>query len=231
MKKQPISVIRFIFIFSSFLLIVNCASVKLSDSWTSDKFEDTKSKKILVIGRSDDSETRKQYEDLLVQKLKSENVNAFASNQLFPDLREKENLSDEEKNSIVQKFASNGIEGIVLIALKDTKVTYVDENLSPKSDQMTYNKGRYGLSFADYYNVHSIEYLSKDIVRGNVENLSTTKENPSYSTYILEVVVYDITLDKTEQLVGAYEVEAKEPKSAEQVLNNFTKIISKQFKK
>lgn len=214
------------------VLLTNCASVKLSDSWTSNDFEKTKNKKMLIVARSDDKEVRKTYEDELVKQLKTENINAVSALNMFPDLKENKNISETDKSRIVKQFTDAGIETIMLIALKDTKVTYVDNGVSSSSDPMIYNKGKYGLSFADYYNVHSIEYLSKDLRRNNpTEDINMPVESMSYSTYVIEAVVYDITLKANNQLVGSYEVEAKDPKSAEQVLNNFTKLIAKEFKK
>ncbi len=212
------------------MFITNCASVKLANSWNSENFDTTKARKILVVARDNDMDVRTSYENAMVSKLKEEGVDVVAAYELFPDLKENKNRSQEEIDAIVKNFKSKGINAIILTALKDTKV----EESQPQSNSNNYistaNIGKYGISFTDYYNVHSIEYISRGLkpVYNDNQDLVT---HLSSATYILEAVVYDLALAKKEQLVGVFEIEATDPSSGKQVLNKFATLISKQFKK
>ncbi|WP_303315737.1 hypothetical protein Q4Q34_14265 [Flavivirga abyssicola] len=211
------------------MFVTNCASVKLADSWNSENFDTTKTRKILVVARDNDMGIRSSYEKAMVLKLKEKGVDAIAAFELFPDLKEKNNRSQEEIDALVRNFKSKGINAIMLTALKDTKI---EESL-PQNNSNNYistaNIGKYGISFTDYYNMHSIEYISRGLkpVYNDNQDLRTQL---SSTTYILEAVVYDLALAKKEQLVGVFEIEATDPSSGKKVLNKFTTLISKQFK-
>ncbi len=209
--------------------MTNCVSVKLANSWNSENFDTTKTRKILVVSRDNDMDVRTSYENAMASKLKEEGVNAVAACELFPDLKENKNRSEEEIDAIVKNFKSKGINAIILTALKDTKIEESQSQSNSNNYISTANIGRYGISFTDYYSVHSIEYISKGLkpVYNDNQDLGTKL---SSTTYVLEAVVYDLALAKKEQLVGVFEIEATDPSSGKKVLNKFTTLISKQFK-
>ena len=196
------------------LLIVNCSSAKLSNSWTSTNFDKTKKQKLLIIARSNDFDVRKSYEDELVLKLKELDVNAVAAYELCPYLKEKVNRSQEELNSLIQDFRNNGIEGILLTNLKNTKTESIDPTVKSNDNSLS-QKGKYGISFTDYYNINSIEYLNSNLKPINQKkefDYNTTAFDST--TYTLEVILYNLSLKDVDQLVGLYEVEVIDPKSA-----------------
>ncbi len=211
------------------MFITNCASVKLANSWNSENFDTTKTRKILVVARDNDMDVRTSYENAMVSKLKEKGVDAVAACELFPDLKENKNRSQEEIDDIVKNFKSKGINVIMLTALKDTKVKESQPKSSSNSPISTANIGRYGISFTDYYSVHSIEYISRGL-KPVYNDTQDTGTKLSSTTYILEAVIYDLSLANKEQLVGVFEIEATDPSSGKKVLDNFTTIISKQFK-
>lgn len=227
MKKTcfKIAVISYITIFT------NCASVQLSDAYTSEGFKESISKKILILARSEDDYIRESYENELVSKLKSQHLDAVSALDMFPDLKVKKDRTQEEKLNILKLFRDSKIEAIVLIALKDTRIDRPETNYNDNSYIPTNSKGKYGISFIDYYNVNSVEYLSAKLKP--IDFTSETENTNFYlksTTYILEAVIYDLTLDDN-QLVGAFEVEAVDPNSAKNVLKSFTSIIAKEFKR
>ena len=94
--------------------------------------------------------------------------------------------------------------------------------------QRSTQKGRYGVSFVDYYNVNSIDYLTSSLRPVDRNEAPEVYDSFLQSTvYTLEAVVYDFSLPKSSQLAGVYEVEVTDPKSAKQVLKRFTSIVSK----
>ncbi len=211
-------------------VLLNCASTKLTETWSSKDFNNTKSKKLLVVARSNDLEVRKAYENELVSRLKNQGVDAEAAHIKFPNLKESKNYSQEEIDAVLSMFNKNGIKSIMLTALKDTKLE-TSKNENNANYGLASMKGRYGVSFTDYYNVHSIEYISGSLKPVyNNDNISENNLALSSTTYVLEAVIYDLTLESDKQLVGVCEIEATNPSSAKQVLNKFTTIVAKQFK-
>ncbi len=212
----------------------NCAPVKLSNAWSSDNFDATKSEKILIIARSNDAEVRQAYENELTSKLKAEGINAVASYKIFPDLKDKASRTKVETEEIVKQFKAKGIQSVMLTALKDTKLMQSTQKEGGNNyNKSTINKGQYGFTFVDYYSVHSIEYISRNLRPNYNANDSNNTEDIvlESTTYILEAALYDLTLEQRNQLVGAYEVQITDPNSGKQVLNKFSNLIVKQFKK
>ncbi|MFI1743086.1 hypothetical protein [Thalassobellus sediminis] len=213
------------------LFVTNCASVKLANSWHSENFDTTKTRKILVVARDNDMDVRTSYENAMVSNLKEEGVDAVSAFEMFPALKENKNRKQEEIEALVESFKSNGINAIMLTALKDTNIEESQPKSTSFSPVSTANVGMYGISFTDYYNVHSIEYISRGLkpVYNDSQDAGTTRL--SSTTYILEAIVYDLTLANKKQLVGVFEIEITDPSSGKQVLNKFTTLISKQFRK
>lgn len=225
-KRVNISLLLSVVIFSS------CVSAKLSKSWSSDNFNASESKKTLVIARSNDMEVRKAYEDKLTSELNNKGINAVSSYKVFPDLKEKLKRSEGEINTIVKNFKSAGIQTIMLMALKDTKTIESVPSKMEYAKSSTVNIGRYGVSFTDYLNIHSVEYINSTLrPLINDSNNSNNEVVLSSTSYLLEAVVYDLLLESKKQLVGAYEVEVIDPKSGNQVLNRFSSLVVKQLKR
>lgn len=224
---------KFITILGIAVMLSSCSSIKLTDSWKSENFDETKKAKILVVARATDIDVREAYEQEIVSKLKTNGIDAIEAYKKFPSLKENKNRSEEETSQIVKMFKEEGINAVLLTALKDTKVQKSTQDTTIDDYMSTGDIGKYGVSFTDYYDVNSIEYLSRNLRPvdnpNNPNDFGLTSELIS-TTYILETVFYNLTLDKKQQLVGVYVIEATDPNSAAQVLKDFTKIISKQFK-
>jgi len=154
-------------------LLSSCASMKLTKNWESNSFENTKKEKILVASRATDIEFRKAFEQEIVSKLKNEGVNAVAAYKTFPDLKDKKNRSEEEINQIVTMFKSKGINAVLSTSLKDTKVLKSSPDKKVSNNTSTANIGKYGVSFAGYYNVSSVEYLSRNLIP--IDDLKNTE--------------------------------------------------------
>ncbi len=128
-------------------------------------------------------------------------------------------------------FKSKGVNAILSTSLKDTKVLKSSPEKKIDNSISTANVGKYGISFTNYYNVNSVEYLGRNLIP--IDDLKDTEPTIELSstTYVIETVLYNLLLEKDKQLVAVYLIEATDPNSASKVLKGFSKIISKQFKK
>lgn len=221
---------RFLVLIPMTVVLSNCASVKLTDNWESKQFSETREKKILVVARATDMDVREAYEQEMVLKLKAKGINAVAAYEAFPSLKESKNRSEEEKSQIVKMFTDEGIHAVLLTALKNTTVQEPSQERLYNDSFSSTRIGEYGISFMSYLDVNSTSYLTKDLIpEDDYINDSGLSHELSSTTYLLEAILYDLTLEKEKQLVGVYHIEATDPKSASQVLKQFVKIVSKQF--
>jgi hypothetical protein len=183
-----------------------------------------------VVAKSDDPEVKKAYEDLLVEKMAKRGFKGLPAYKKFPDLNEQPRQSEEERQDLVDTFKSTGIQAVLVLALKNTRIEQPDIDRESKTTNASPNQRSY-VSFVEYYNVNSTEFLSSSLRPAEPEDDLPSNESKYTSTvYELEAVVYDLEMPLGNQLAGVYEVEAIDPKSAEKVLQKFTNIVSKQLK-
>ena len=205
------------------VLFIGCGSIKLSNSWKSKDFQNITSKKIVVIAKSPDVEIRKSYEAVITKKLNDLGISAVESYKHFPNLEEKEERTQEEINQILGSFSKEGIEGIILTSLKNT-IYQNNTSDSEKLDVPTAYQRKSFFTFKNYADLRELPGLDDLDFDDPVTEMESI-------TYILEALIYDITLEKNEQLVGVNIIEITNPGSGRGVLNKFSKVLSTQFKK
>jgi hypothetical protein len=205
-------------------ILSSCASVKLTDNWKSNDFNSINTEKILVVAKSKDATISKLYEKEMAVRLRTRGIDAIERHLKYPLLSDKEPQTKEEIEKIVQQFKKDGINGIVVTALKDVKVkTKIISEGGYDSYSTSTNKAF--ISFRAYnYDVNSLNTLPA------LETPKTTTVLKS-TTYFLEAVIYNLSLEKEKQLVGILQADVTDPESAEEVLKGFSKIVAKQFKK
>jgi len=208
----------------SFLLIVlfsSCSSIKLLDSWKSEDFKNLGEKKVLVAAKTPDLEIRKSYEKTIVKNLRKSGVNAIEMHVKFPNFSNKESRTKEENNQIVKQFLNEGINMVMVTSLKNKIET---RNYSiPQSVEIP----------LEYKNKYVFESNTNDELLNNKTLSGKSKvelENIKMTTYVLESITYDLSLERKKQLVNVCLVDVENPKSGTQVLDKFCKIVSNQFK-
>jgi len=208
----------------SFLLIIlfsSCSSIKLLDSWKSEDFKSFGGKKILVAAKSPDLEIRKSYEKTIVKNLRESGINAIEMHVKFPNFSNKESRTKEENNQIVKQFLNEGINMIMVTSLKNKIET---RNYSiPQSVEIP----------LEYKNKHVFESNTNDKLLNNKSLNSKSQvglKNIKMTTYVLESITYDLSLEREKQLVNVCLVDVENPKSGVQILDKFCEIVSSQFK-
>lgn len=199
---KPIQFLSYLFL----LLLSSCSTTKLMDSWKGQSFDRLSDAKILVISQSAEANVRKSYETGIASKLRSKNIDAIESYLKFPLLQEAKTV--EEQNQIVKQFEEAGITAIILTSLKQTIETQ-NGNLKVQSKTP---KG-----YEDKRSFDAKTMTSSAIVL------------PTSKTYVLEGLIYDLTLQENEQLVNVCLVDVTDPDSGDKIEKNFTKIIADQF--
>lgn len=206
------------------MFISSCASVKVVDTWKSEAFDSVVSEKIIVVAKAKDTEVSKMYETTIANKLRAKGINAIERHVKYPSLKDNENQTQEEINAIVQQFKNDGINGILVTALKDVKVRKKImgndggiSNLAPKDKSF--------ISFRAYnFDANSQHKMATPVAPKDPTVLRS-------KTYYLEAVTYNLSLKDEKKLVGILQVDVTDPESADKVLEGFSKLVVKQFKK
>ncbi len=210
-----------------FILLVSvfgCKTIKVEKDWQSDDFQQIKTKTILVAAKSQNIKTRKAYESAIAKNLQDNGIKAVLANEKFPNLQDKKR-SDVEKEKLLTAFKKEGIQGILVTSLKNT-IVRTNKNERPKIQDIPIDYSRRG--FFTFYGYDELRDLPAVPPQGYEKRSFPELES---TVYILEATLYDISLEKEKQLVSVQTVEVTDPTSGNQVLQKFSKLITKQFKK
>lgn len=216
------------------IILQSCSpTASLVSYWEAEDLSMSLAKKTLIIGASDKKDVRVKFEDKFHERLQKEKINATQSYVLFPDLKKKKSRTESEKQAILESFKKAGISTVLITSLKETRVIKKTESeAKPIATEKRY--GKYMYSFADLYPITSQQHLN-DMVKEKYSERDNDNKEPGMelqtTQYLVETLVYDITLEKPKQLVGAYEVLILDPDSPNAALNKLASIVIGQLKK
>ncbi len=206
------------------IILWSCSAIKLIDSWKSEDFLTVKSKKILVVAKSPNPAIQKSYEKAIASKLKKQHIDVVEMHNVFPNIRDKEQRTTEEVEQILRMFEEKKIEALLITSLKKT----IETNNSSKPERgkiLIENKRKSTFTVETFDNLNDLPDIDK------LDFDSSPESKTISTTYILESITYDLTLEKDRQLVNVCLLDVADPNTADQVLNAFVKMISDQFKK
>ncbi len=210
--------------FSCVILLTSCASVKVEDSWKSDDFSSLTDEKIVVVSKAKKEEVSKMYETAIANRLRAKGIDAIERHVKYPSLTDNDGQTQEEIDQLVEQFKKDDINGVLVTALKDVKV----KKKIIKSDDGMSNlapKEKSFISFRAYnFDVNSQQKIAAPPARKDAIALRS-------KTYFLEAVTYNLSLKGDQKLVGILQTDVTDPESADKVLEGFSKLVAKQFKK
>jgi len=107
--------------------LVSCSTTKVSKSWKDDNRSSFKINKALIIFVTEHAPVREAFEDAFVAKLQRDNIKAYASYKVL--------LNNEkiDKESVLQKINSLGVDSVIVTNVLDAKEKKVFESNSPYS--------------------------------------------------------------------------------------------------
>jgi len=156
------------------VVLASCAaSTQLMHSWADPAAAGHQFKKIVVVGATPQSATRRNYEDAFTQELAARGVQAVPSYQLVGE-------GQIDKDAAAQKIKDAGCDGILVTRLvdKSTEQTYYPPTYSAVAAPAPYYGGWYGYYNMGYTYMSSPGYVTTDQV------------------YKIESNLYDINGDK-----------------------------------
>lgn len=208
------------------LCLYSCSSFKIIKSWKAETTGSMQNKKILVIGRSADKDVRIAYENALTKKFVTAGYNAISSYSQFPDFNPVAKITEEQKQQIRSILEKNGYNGVVLTALKDYQERSREVGAEKYETTVFYGGATYPDAYGGFYNYFYLPgTYSSDQVSLKTEGTTITSK-----LYILETVVYDLTLEEGKQLVAWVTASIENPDDSPGVASAYANSVAKGFK-
>ena len=220
---------QYLFIAVIAVLAFGCSSIKVLDAWRGEQIGSIKDQNILVIARADNQLARVSFEQEIANQIKAAGLSATESHKQFPGHKPDHKLSEEEINGLKKKIQEAGFNGVAVSVLKDLQTTTrVTEEGGYYTGGYTggpyysYYPGYYG-GFYGYYG-NAMSYATY----GNY--VPTTLNTQTSKTYILETVIYNLSLAEEDQLVAVVTSRVDNPQNVAATAKQYAKAIAKALK-
>ncbi|MCK5815592.1 MAG: hypothetical protein KAH07_06580 [Flavobacteriaceae bacterium] len=214
-------------------LFTNCVStVEIFDQWEGETLGAAENQKVLIVNKTNNKDSKERFEKDLVARFEKSGIKAEAAHAIFPSLESKKR-SEEEIDKLIQKLKDAGFTSIVISGLKG-KIEMSETTTTGGYDKEMNTGEGIGVSLYNYsYHYYGFGSFYGGIYNSNVGSIYIEPESntTSYNVYTLEVVTYDLTKKKEEHVAGVLTVKVTDPRSYEEIVDSYTKMIVKQFKK
>lgn len=185
-------------------LLWSCAST-MSSTWQKEDYSGRNFSKILVVVEANSKQSRVNAENIIVDRLQKEGINAANSLGVFPMGENTSELTDEQ---IESRILEGGYDGVLVSSLVDANSRQVREGGGTYAQPVAYRYGR--RIRTGYVHVQEPEYYREQM------------------TYVLETQLYDTKnqADK-EAVVWAGQSEQTDPSSVESMVKSYSKKLIK----
>lgn len=217
----------FTFVLMILLILTSaCSTIKVLDAWKSEDIESVKPQNILVIARTTHQPSRVAFEQGMVKELIKKGLKGTASYKIFSDLEPNKKLSQEEIESIKEKFRLEGFDAVILSIVKDVKEiseTTIDGGYEAGASLSSY----YDMSYLGFYGYYASpgSYASYEGV--DVAETMTTRTN---KIYVLETSVHNLELPLKKQLVAVVTSKIDQPENITALADEYAKAVAKALK-
>ena len=194
-------------LFTLFLVAIVMTSCKTTYLKQSTNFSQVKRSydKILVVSKSLDKTTRIKSENEMVKDLAARGVEAESSIRIIQTESFSKELTDEDLEKLRMDLVNAGFDGILVVNLINTE-QYQDVVSGGAST--AYMPVRYG-RFGRYYSYYPATYWEPDRIVTGVE-------------YTIEGVLYDITIDQTDNLQWVGRFQLRDPSDLDRTIEKFS---------
>ncbi|WP_152286701.1 hypothetical protein [Flavicella marina] len=210
----------------------SCSTVKVTDAWKDARVQDIDGGKVIVVFKSKDEVARQRFEKDIATQIKSRGpeFEVLPSYVNFPDADPDEKHTPEEVEAIRTKLKELNVTIAVITTVKSVKESVVTNVTEDPGAYPYYGYGGYGgygyysgRYRTGYYHSMNMAYVSP---RNSTAITSTEKE------FVVETLLYDLTLPESEQLLSVVTSLVDNPKSIVTTSDDFAKAVVKQlFKK
>ncbi len=186
----------------SAVILGGCAT-SLSSTWTKSDYQGRKFDKILVLVESNSLQGRINAENIIVDQLKKEGINAGTSVAIFPAGTDVNSLSEDE---IEKRILEGGYDGVLISLLATSNTRDVREGGGTYAQPVTVRYGR--RIRTGYVHVQEPEYYRQQ------------------TTFVLETQLYDTKDHANKQsVVWSGQSEVIDPSSVDSAVKSHAKAL------
>ena len=197
-----------LFLFSGLL---SCSSTKMIDQWKNPEINQYKSDKVLVIGITPDTDTRRVFERELATAFEKKGIIAVKSIDFFEHSFSEAKKSEMELNEIENQLIEAGFDTVLFATVtgSENKVSAVQ---SYKDFSRTFE------SFRDYY-------------FGNQHVFYNEHQREIYQIFHTETALYCVCPGKGRELQWKGFIDIVDPQKMERSVSDYVKILIRELKK
>ena len=193
------------------VLLLNCSSIKLVDSWVDQESVNFTPKKVLVLGITENLTARKIFEGELTKELQIRNMNAVESFNVFTTSFISPKQTEDNIEKEVERLSENGFDAILISTVKG-----VNQKTVYSLDM--YRTDYYWRPFGRYYYFYQDVYFDP----GYYEN---------YNIYNVEASLFDLKNHENKSLVWVASYNIIDPKSINTTVKEYVKAIIETLEK
>ncbi len=202
------------------LFLVSCSSVKITDTWKDKSaISDFKNQKMLVVSVSDNDTSRMRFEKDMVQHLNENGYQSIESFVSFPEISPSKKVQGAELEALKDKLRSEGVKFVMVNIVKDIQNYTTTSTSGSAYNTMPYYGHYYHRGFYGYYG-------GMGMTVGTSNSVTTEKMK-----YIIETIVYDLSLEEDKQLQAIITSEIDNPNALGTTSKDFSKKIIKELNK
>lgn len=201
MKKGVFSLI---ILATVLVLLISCASTRLTAVWSDESYAGHPIDNVMVIGISKDMTTRLLFEDTFVEQLASDNVKALASHTQFHS-----NIKPDRK-SIEGAVKKTGVHMVIITHLIGTEERTQYHQPKPVYIPANYYGGMYGYYSRTYAYVYTPGYYTQ------------------HKVFKLETNLYNADTGK---LIWSAQTETVDPGKLESEINDLVRLLINDLRK
>lgn len=210
--KNNINQMKRIVLFAGILLLSACTSTRFVDSWKNPAIISLESKKMLVVGITDNLTARKIFEEQLKNAFILRDIYAVESMAVLDNDFTGSKKNEEEIDKMIKQIADDGFDTVVITSIKgvDERINY-ETYYYPSIGYRWSRFGRYYYWYQDiYYTPRYYDY---------------------YKVYHVETVIYNINQDDTKSLVWVGAMNLVDPQTINATVNDYVNSIIKQLER
>ncbi|MBA4745782.1 MAG: hypothetical protein H2058_11040 [Muricauda sp.] len=191
----------------SLLLLMGCSSTRLVSTWKNPDIVLFDAYQVLVVGMSQDDNTRMEFETRFAEALKGQGVDAVRSIDLFDVEFTSSKRSEEELAEVEQQLLDKGFDAILVTKVVGTENRRTFREHINEVDKM----------FVRF----STDYLEHQEIYYDPEYYDT------FNIYHSETSLYCICIGKEIELIWRGEVDVTEPNNIERTIDSYIKLVTK----
>lgn len=190
--------------------LLSCSSSKLSFQWKSPEIKSFEANKLLVIGISDNSDSRRLFEQRLTTQLEKRGVVAVKSIDFFDQSFTQVEQSEADLEKIENQLLEAGFDAIIF-----SKVVGLESRVT------------------EVYSFNDIHPNTESYLAYYAENQSIffrELKQETYQVYHSETSLYCICPEKDRELLWRAEIDIVDPQHTNQTIKSYVNVLLNEFK-